>query len=120
MTGVGDVFDDVGETPDPDLAERYRSLVGIGSVKARLEQQATLLLLPGKLVDWSQRQYNTILPAVSDLSGRTPLIILSGDVGTGKTALASTFADTISRSTGIDLTVYHLGLSARGQGAVGR
>jgi AAA+ superfamily predicted ATPase len=40
-------------------------------------------------------------------------------VGTGKTALASTFGDNLARSTGATVQFYSLSLRARGTGAVG-
>jgi AAA+ superfamily predicted ATPase len=48
------------------------------------------------------------------------LIILAGDVGTGKTELAETFVDEVTRRMRVDGTLYALSLAARGQGAVGQ
>jgi len=45
--------------------------------------------------------------------------IFGGDVGTGKTTLAETFGDRVSREEKIPLTLYRLSLNARGTGAVG-
>lgn len=114
-----DFFDAVHELPDSDVSRQYQRLVGIDGLKQQIERQAALLLVPGQLTEWSQQHYGTVLPAVSDLAHRTPLLVLGGDVGTGKTALATSFADAVARSLKIDLTVFHLGLSSRGQGAVG-
>lgn len=116
---TSDLFDDVREAPDPQLAQRYEGLVGIDVVKIQIEQQAALLLVPGQLTEWSNEHYGTVLPAVDDIAHRTPLMLLGGDVGTGKTEVATSFPDAVARSLGVELTVYHLGLSTRGQGAVG-
>lgn len=114
-----EIFDDVIEVPDPDLHDRYAGLVAIEHVKDRLLQEGLLLLAPGRLHDWSQEHYDMVLPGVVDLAQRTPLIILGGDVGTGKTVLATSFPDALARDMRLDLTVFHLGLGSRGQGAVG-
>lgn len=116
---TADLFDDVREVPDPVVADQYRRLVGVDALKEQIEQQAALLLVPDQLIEWSQEHYGKSLPAVADLAHRTPLLLLGGDVGTGKTAIATSFPDAVARQLGIDLTVYHLGLSSRGQGAVG-
>lgn len=119
MTTHSDLFDEVLEAPDPDLAERYGALVGIDEMKVQIEQQAALLLVPETLIAWSKEHYGLVLPAVDDVAHRTPLLLLGGDVGTGKTAVATTFPDAVARDLDLELTVYHLGLSSRGQGAVG-
>ena len=114
-----EIFDEVLEVPDPDLKDRYAGLVGVDPVKDRLLQEGLLLLAPNRLREWSLEHYGSVLPGVADLAHRPPLIILAGDVGTGKTALATSFPDALARNMGIDLTVFHLGLGSRGQGAVG-
>lgn len=114
-----ELFDDVQTAPDPDLRNRYATLVGIDDVKDQIETNASLLLRPDSIVDWSRDAYGEVLPAVDDLVNRPPLILLGGDVGSGKTELATTFPDAVARSLSMDLTVFHLGLSSRGRGAVG-
>ncbi len=50
---------------------------------------------------------------------RPPLVVLAGDVGSGKTELAETVGDTVARQEKIDVTLLPLSLSTRGQGRVG-
>lgn len=50
---------------------------------------------------------------------RPPLVVLAGDVGSGKTELAETIGDAVARQEKINITLYPLSLSARGQGRVG-
>lgn len=50
---------------------------------------------------------------------RTALVILAGDVGTGKTELAETVGDPLAWSLGTKVTLFPLSLSARGHGAAG-
>lgn len=48
-----------------------------------------------------------------------PLIVLAGDVGSGKTELAETIGDAVARQEKINITLFPLSLSTRGQGRVG-
>ena len=48
-----------------------------------------------------------------------PLVVLAGDVGSGKTELAETIGDAVARQENIDITLMPLSLSTRGQGRVG-
>ena len=50
---------------------------------------------------------------------RPPLVVLAGDVGSGKTALAETIGDAVARQENIGVTLFPLSLSTRGQGRVG-
>jgi AAA+ superfamily predicted ATPase len=50
---------------------------------------------------------------------RPPLIVLEGDVGSGKTELATTISDAVARQEKIDIQLFPLSLSTRGQGRVG-
>jgi AAA+ superfamily predicted ATPase len=60
-----------------------------------------------------------VSPAVEEVTKRTPLVVLAGDVGTGKTELAETFGDAVARALRVDVTLYPMSLSTRGKGAVG-
>lgn len=119
MSTVADLFTDVIELPNPDALDRYAQLVGLDSIKERLEKRARLLLNPGRLEEWSRRHYGSRIALVDCLSIAAPLFVFAGDVGTGKTVLAETFGDRIAREENIAATLYRLNLSARGSGAVG-
>lgn len=115
-----DLFDDVQEFPDPEAGDRFDDLVGLDHIKRRLIDEARVLLDPSTLVDWSRAHYNVDVPAVRSVSDRVPLIVLAGDVGTGKTELAETVGHPIAVALGIDVTLYPLSLNARGVGLVGQ
>jgi AAA+ superfamily predicted ATPase len=116
---VDELFGDVLEFPDPDAQERFSRLIGIDEVKKRIVREATLLLNPEKITKWSETHHGKIIRAATELAGRTPLIILAGDVGTGKTELAETFLDEVIRKTRSKGTLYAMSLSVRGKGGVG-
>ena len=46
-------------------------------------------------------------------------MVLAGDVGSGKSELAETIGDAVARQENIDITLFPLSLTTRGQGRVG-
>jgi len=113
------IFEEVREYPDPAAARRFAALVGLDEMKARLLKEARLLLDPDSLKEWSNKHHRQKIKIIDFFRDRPPLFIFSGDVGTGKTALAETFGDAVAREAGIGITLYSLSLNARGTGAVG-
>ncbi len=113
------LFSDVQEFPDDRARERFDGLVGIDDIKAHLLTEARVLLDPSIVEAWSKKSHGQRIPAVDDVMDRTPLVVLAGDVGTGKTELAETVGDPISAALGVHITLFPLSLSARGHGAVG-
>jgi AAA+ superfamily predicted ATPase len=113
------LFDAVVPMPDPVAQRRYAELVGLDEIKHELDLRAKLLLHPRRLDEWSTRHYRVVLPIVDRLRGRPPMFVFGGDIGTGKTTLAETFADPLARSEDISITLMSMSLSARGSGTVG-
>lgn len=105
--------------PDPSAQTRLTGLVGLDQVRDRLVIEASLLIDPTIIGKWAAKHHDIGLRAASEVASRTPLIVLAGDVGTGKTELAETFADAVARRLRIEMTLYSLSLSARGKGIVG-
>src|SRR5262249_57670982 len=92
---------------------------GLEDILSQLLKQATVLVNPRPLEQWSEQFHGRVLPAVRLVCHRTPLIILAGDVGTGKTTLAETFADAMARSEKMAIRVMRLSLRTRGHGGGG-
>lgn len=113
------LFDDIVSFPDPDMHERYQALVGLDEMKERIEKEAEALLRPDLLENWSKEKHGSRLAALDLLCRRPPLFIFAGDVGTGKTELATTFGDRLARMTHLPVELFPLSLRARGSGAVG-
>ena len=86
-----DLFDEELELPDRTARQRLNRLVGLDPIKAALATNATVLLDPSALRTWSAATHGSILPIVERFAERTPLFVLAGDVGTGKSTLAETF-----------------------------
>lgn len=118
MTTDG-LFAPAGTFPDERARDRFDGLVGLDGIKGRLLAEARVLLNPEIVEEWSKTSHKKVLPAVADVMDRTPLVVLAGDVGNGKTELAETVGDPISRELGVSVTLFPLSLSARGHGAVG-
>jgi SpoVK/Ycf46/Vps4 family AAA+-type ATPase len=116
---TADLFDAVLEFPDAAARRRYDALVGLNEIKQRLAKEAQILLDPVSLGRWSKQFHGGPLPACEALTGRPPMFVFAGDVGTGKTALAESFGDGIARSQGRPVLLFRLSLSSRGSGAVG-
>lgn len=113
------LFDDIVSFPDPDMHDRYQALVGLDEMKERIEKEAEALLRPDLLEKWSKEKHGSRLAALDLLCRRPPLFIFAGDVGTGKTELATTFGDRLARMTHLSVELFPLSLRARGSGAVG-
>jgi AAA+ superfamily predicted ATPase len=114
-----DLFDRRLTFPDISAQRRYARLVGMDDTKTRLTKLMASLVNPHGLRTWLERHHrgaNILLEAVER---RPPLVLLAGDVGTGKTELAETVGDVAARQEGISITLYPLSLAARGSGRVG-
>ena len=118
MTTEG-LFAAAEEFPSDRALKRYDALIGLDSIKGQLLSEARVLLDPGIVEAWSKKAHKTVISAVADVIDRTPLVVLAGDVGTGKTELAETVGDAIARELKVRVMLYPLSLSARGHGAVG-
>lgn len=117
---TSELFGHVQEFPDPDSGTRFSALVGLDDVKRRLVNEAAVLLKPEVLDEWATTYHRGPVNAVHAVRERVPLIVLAGDVGTGKTELAETVGHPISQLLRVDVTLYPLSLNARGTGLVGQ
>ncbi|KPL86918.1 AAA family ATPase [Herpetosiphon geysericola] len=105
----------------PDIAhhERLERLIGLDDHKSRLTKILALLINPAGLELWMKRYHHNANNLLHTILSRPPLVILAGDVGSGKTELAETIGDAVARQEDIELTLLPLSLSTRGQGRVG-
>jgi AAA+ superfamily predicted ATPase len=114
-----ELFDRCIIYPDPDAQQRLARLVGLDSHKARLIKRLSVMVNPQGLEVWVHKYHPDAVALLATLKCRSPLVILEGDVGSGKTELAETIGDAVARQEKIDITLYPLSLSTRGQGRVG-
>lgn len=105
--------------PHPDARDRLARLVGIDHHISRLTKSLGLLVHPGGLKLWGHEFHPGADKIINSVLMRPPLVILGGDVGSGKTELAETIPDAVARQEEIEIELLPLSLSARGQGRVG-
>lgn len=116
---VDDLFQRRLLYPDPDAKERLDRLVGIDQQKNDLAKTLGVLINKTGLREWAQQHHPAANILLERLVRRPPLVILAGDIGSGKTELAETIGDQVARQERFDLTLFPLSLSARGSGRVG-
>jgi len=117
---TSELFGHVQEFPDPDSGKRFDALIGLDHVKTRLVNEAAVLLRPEVLDVWATKHHSGPIAAVRAVGERVPLVVLTGDVGTGKTEVAETVGHPISQLLKVDVTLYPLSLNTRGNGLVGQ
>lgn len=105
--------------PDPDMKERLSLLVGLDEHKSRLSKILSLLVNPKGIEVWVKKHHPGAKTVLNSVLRRPPLVVLAGDVGSGKTELATTISDQVARDEDIEITLFPLSLSARGSGKVG-
>jgi len=115
-----ELFDQTIEFPDPDMQDRYQALVGLDEIQTRLRKMLGILVNSDGISSWVKKNHPKATKAVDLVQRRPPLIILAGDVGSGKSELAYTIGDAVAKQEKIDVTLYPLSLSTRGQGMVGQ
>jgi len=105
--------------PDCESQARLARLVGLDDQKSRLTKILGLLVNPSGLEVWARRHHPDARALLDTVLRRPPLVVLAGDVGSGKTELAETIGDAVARQEKIDVTLLPVSLSTRGQGRVG-
>lgn len=113
------LFDERITYPDFEPKERLDRLVGLDDHKERLSKIIGLLVNPQGLQDWISKFHPDADNVLDTVLKRPPLVVLAGDVGSGKSELAETIGDAVARQEGIEITLFPMSLSARGQGRVG-
>jgi len=108
------------EYPDDEAREWYDRLVGLDEHKRRLLVELELLLYPERVEEWSRKHHKGVIRLCGLLRQRVPLVLLEGDVGCGKTALAETIGDALARGTGGQkVHLLKVNTQVRGSGHVG-
>lgn len=113
------LFEHPTTLPDPDAQGRLARLVGMDDKIKRLANVLGVLINPTGLHKWQDKHHSNAGGLLDAVIRRPPLVVLSGDVGSGKTELAETIGDKVARQEDIDITLLPLSLSSRGQGRVG-
>lgn len=113
------LFENSINLPNTESRDRLQKLIGMDDKISRLKNMISVLINPNGLTKWIEKNHPNSLDMLSTVLRRPPLVILAGDVGSGKTELAETIGDAVARQENIDITLLPLSLSSRGQGRVG-
>src|SRR5690242_703214 len=113
---VDELFERRITYPDVDAQQRLARLVGLDDHKARLTKILALLVNPSGLEAWGKKHHPNAIGILDLVLKRPPLVVLAGDVGAGKSELAETIGDAVARQEKIDVTLFPMSLSTRGQG----
>lgn len=107
--------------PTESLGALYESLVGLDEIKRDMYRKLTLLISPHYVDSWASRFYGPTPPKelLQVLRDRKPLIILEGEVGSGKTALARSIGERLSQALQLPLALFIVNSQVRGGGHVG-
>jgi AAA+ superfamily predicted ATPase len=117
--GIDDLFDRRLTYPDLSARKRFARLVGIDEAKSRVTKLLGILVNPSGPRAWAKKHHSEAPTLIDYVERRPPLVILAGDVGTGKTELAETVGDGVARQEEISLTLFPMSLATRGSGKVG-
>lgn len=101
-----------------DEAARFDRLVGIDDHKRDLLDELALILEPDGFRAWQKRFHPEGLPFL-DASKGAPLILLSGEVGCGKTAVAQSVGSPLSKRIDKSVVTLETPSDIRGGGHVG-
>lgn len=99
--------------------KRFESLIGIKKQKQLLLENLQLILGRSRIMAWKEEFHKDSLPFLNEHFKISPMILLSGDVGCGKTELASCVAGPLAKESGKQIRVYEAPSDIRGRGLVG-
>lgn len=117
---MNNIFDNIIELPNKAIKDRADCLIGFEEKFERVFGNLRLLIDPEGLKEWSLKHHDVELVAVNILADRHPLVILAGDVGTGKTVSAEAIADRSVRELDREGFFLRLSTRVRGEGLHGQ
>ncbi len=107
------------EHPSDNAAKTFEALVGIDPIKEALVDELSIILDRQRFQKWLKRHHPDGLGFAQRTTTKAPLILLSGEVGCGKTELASCVATPVARTIGERILCMESPSDIRGGGHVG-
>ena len=115
-----EVFTSKTNLPDRYLTEKAGTLLGFASRYKRIKKQFELLLRGDEIDTWNKEHHNGSLSLITLIKEQYPLVVFSGDVGTGKSVMAECLANRLIEETkSSDSILFKLSNRVRGDGKVG-
>lgn len=105
--------------PNPVAQHNYNNLIAIDEQKSALLNTLHLFFDTDKVDKWHKKHHHSKLAFFENIVSGTPLIILEGDVGCGKTALAHTIASPLGNLIDKRVLCFETPSNIRGAGRVG-
>lgn len=105
--------------PNPIAEAVYNDLVAIDSQKGTLLNTLELFFDKIRIEKWQKIHHPNGIAFLNNLNSGTPLVILSGDVGCGKTALAHSIGTPLAKNLDKRIVVFETPSNIRGAGRVG-
>jgi SpoVK/Ycf46/Vps4 family AAA+-type ATPase len=106
--------------PNEAALSRYDSLIGIDAQKADLLDCLLRILDPERVPQWLKKHHHGSLPLAARLDMRPQLVLLTGEVGCGKTALATTIGSVVAKTLDRRVVSMETPSDIRGGGLVGQ
>ncbi len=117
---MNELFEKHIQYPDIDYKERFDQLVGLDNHKTNLMKIISLIINYSGMETWIKKYHpKSSKDSLNALFRISPLVVLEGDVGCGKSELAETIGDAVARKENLNITLFPLSLSTRGRGRVG-
>jgi len=113
------IFSQIKTYPNADARRSLDGLHGIDEIRDRLIASVRVVLNPTGLKKWAGKHHPKAVRILDYVLKRPQVFALVGDVGTGKTTLAESFGDKVAQLENIEVHLYKLSLSVRGNGVVG-
>lgn len=105
--------------PNPIAQKTYDNLFGIEKQKSALLSTLTFFFQSIKIEEWHKKYHRGKLSFLASIVDGTPLIILAGDVGCGKTALANAIGTPLGKVLDKRIHTFETPSNIRGSGRVG-
>jgi SpoVK/Ycf46/Vps4 family AAA+-type ATPase len=105
--------------PDRKAEEVFESLIGLEKQKDTLVSSICFLFDKERITKWQKKHHRDGLGFVERVIAEMPLVILSGEVGCGKSALANSVGTPVAKLLKKRLTSFETPSDVRGGGRVG-
>ncbi len=106
--------------PDPKARAHYDRLIGIDAQKSELLEYILRVLDPDRISRWVKRHHAQGVPLAKIVEDRPLLVILGGEVGCGKTALATSIGTAVGEMLDRQIIALETPSDIRGGGFVGQ